>query len=219
MKRGAWSTFERVRLRDLWLRSSTPQVARVLGRSPVSIERQAEHLFMSPGRRGAWTAAEDGLLRFATGAKTAAEIGRLLGRTEDEILARTRVLRRRRRRGAWTRAELHLLRELYGSRSTPDLEIVFARPAAQIECVARGLRLAKDKRAHPGTVRMPRWDPESVRRLRALYPVLENLEIARRLRRSVTSVANKAWQLGLRKSGATLAAIGRRSIARRWGGR
>ena len=53
-------------------------------------------------------------------------------------------------------------------------------------------------------------------KLRELYPDNDNLDIARRLGRSVASVANKANQLGLHKSAALLARIGRKNVAVRY---
>jgi hypothetical protein len=52
--------------------------------------------------------------------------------------------------------------------------------------------------------------------LRAAYRDNDNLEVARKLGRSVVSVANKAWQLGLQKSAAALARIGRANVAHRF---
>jgi hypothetical protein len=64
--------------------------------------------------------------------------------------------------------------------------------------------------------RMPRWTSTEVERLRQIYPDHDNLAVARELGRSVTSVANKAFQLGLHKSAALLTSIGRSNIAHRY---
>ncbi|MFK7738938.1 MAG: SANT/Myb-like DNA-binding domain-containing protein [Planctomycetota bacterium] len=72
----------------------------------------------------------------------------------------------------------------------------------------------------PGAVEarssMPRWTSEEVQRLRELYPHRDNLAVARELGRTVTSVANKAYQLKIRKSANVLADIGRANIAMRY---
>jgi len=66
--------------------------------------------------------------------------------------------------------------------------------------------------------KMPRWSAAEVERLRELYPTLENLEVARQLGRTVTSVANKAHQLDLKKSTVLLAQIGRANVSLRYRG-
>jgi hypothetical protein len=63
---------------------------------------------------------------------------------------------------------------------------------------------------------MPRWTPPEVERLRAIYPDRDNLAVAQALGRTVTSVANKANQLGLRKSPLLLADIGRANVSLRY---
>jgi hypothetical protein len=64
---------------------------------------------------------------------------------------------------------------------------------------------------------MPRWSPAETERLRALYPDRDNLTVAKELGRTVTSVANKANQLGLKKSPGLLADIGRANVGVRYG--
>src|SRR5690606_14131186 len=63
---------------------------------------------------------------------------------------------------------------------------------------------------------MPRWPTAEGDPLPKLYPDHDNLSVARVLGRSVTSVANKAFQLGIHKSAALLAKIGRSNIAHRY---
>jgi hypothetical protein len=127
------------------------------------------------------------------------------------------VLRARVRRGAWSRAERQLLKELYGTRSDEDLEVSCSRARADVAAMAAQLCLAKDKRfAARSGARMPRWTAAEVERLRQLYPDRDNLEVARRIGRTVTSVANKANQLGLRKSPSLLADLGRSNVAVRY---
>jgi hypothetical protein len=115
-----------------------------------------------------------------------------------------------------------LLKQLYGSRSDQDLEVCLSRSAPQIARAAKLLCLCKDKRfaaAMPGAgirLPMPRWSREEERRLAAVYPHRDNLDIARELRRSVASVANKASQLGLKKSERVLREMGRKNVAVRY---
>jgi len=99
-----------------------------------------------------------------------------------------------------------------------------------IEVAARRLCLAKDKRfraaeaaaaqqgGRPQRSRMPRWTAEEIAALRRLYPENDNLTVARELGRSVTSVANKAYQLGIKKSARLLTDIGRNNVALRYRG-
>ena len=124
-----------------------------------------------------------------------------------------------------------MLKELYGTRRDDDLEVALLRPRGEIAAMARKHCLAKDKRfaAHAetseakpespaaGAGKMPRWRPAEIEMLTALYADLDNLMVARRLGRTVTSVANKANQLGLRKSPGLLARIGRTNVGLRYG--
>ena len=64
---------------------------------------------------------------------------------------------------------------------------------------------------------MPRWTQAEIEHLRLCYSDHDNQAIAKMLGRSVTSVANKAWQLGLAKSNEQLTKIGRLNVARRHG--
>jgi hypothetical protein len=148
------------------------------------------------------------------------------------------VLRATQRSGAWTRAERQRLKDLYGTRTDEDLEVCLSRSREAIVAMAQKLCLAKDKRfaahvaarqaagasaaalAEPGALlraRMPRWSPAETERLRALYPDRDNLTVAKELGRTVTSVANKANQLGLKKSPGLLADIGRANVGVRYG--
>ena len=49
------------------------------------------------------------------------------------------------------------------------------------------------------------WSPAAIKKLRRLYPNMENGEIGKRLRRTWSAVQNKAVKLGLRKSAKFLA--------------
>ena len=84
--------------------------------------------------------------------------------------------------------------------------------------------LAKDKaflkRARPAeTTRMPRWSEPELAELRRCYPTEPNLDIARRLGKSIKSVVSKAHSLGLRKEPSRLAQMGRENVRLRYGPR
>lgn len=232
LRRGNWSVAELGRMRQLLPRRGVADTATLLRRSPESVARKALELLRQPPRRGAWTESDDERLREAWGALEPRLLAPLLGRPVAEVLRRVAELRRHPRRGPWTRAELQRLKEFHGTRSNEDLEVVVGRPRAEIEAQALAICLAKDKRfaaqrpaaRSDGAAtacsprRMPRWTAEEIAELRRIYADLDNLVVARALGRTVTSVANKANQLGLRKGSALLAAIGRANVAQRYAG-
>lgn len=228
LRRGNWSVQELARLRQLLPWRGVAATALLLRRSPESVERKAVELLRVPARRGAFAAAEDQLLRDAWGALDARLIGLLSGRTPAEVRARAADLRAQPRAGPWSSTERLRLKRLFGTRSDLDLEVCMHRRVDDLLAMARALCLAKDKRhaaaarlvapdARGGAARtrMPRWSPAEVERLRELYAAHDNLTVAQALGRTVTSVANKANQLGLHKGAAVLAAIGRSNVARR----
>ena len=117
--------------------------------------------------------------------------------------------------------ELQQFRRIYGTRSDDDLSVIFGRPRRSVQALAAELHLAKDKaflrRKHgKGASRMPRWNEAEFKLLRELYPDTANLEIARRLARSVKSVVSKAHQLGLRKNAERLVEMGRENVGLRY---
>jgi hypothetical protein len=205
-----------MRLRALFPHTPPDRLARLLGRSVDSVLRRARLVFARPRAQGAWTAADDDVLRVAVGVHDLDSMALLVGRAPEDVAARLAELREARRSGAWSDDELLLLRRLYGTRRPEDLGLCLGRPAVEIEEKARELCLGRDKAAGLGEpVRMPRWSADAVARLRELYPTHDNLEIARILGRTVSSVANKASQLGLGKGRAALRQMGRRNVARR----
>ncbi|MFM1872756.1 MAG: hypothetical protein RL398_2178 [Planctomycetota bacterium] len=226
LRRGNWSVTELERLRELLPRRGVADLARLLRRSPESIARKALAHLRVPARRGPWAPAEDESLRLAWGAVEPRLLGPMLGRSGADVVRRAAELRSQVRTGPWERSELLALKDLYGTRSDEDLEVALARPSAEIAARAAELCLAKDKRfaaraaGRPGTdgdrTRMPRWSVAEVERLRQIYSDADNLEVARALGRTVTSVANKANQLGLKKSSALLAQIGRKNVTLRY---
>lgn len=226
LRRGNWSVQELERLRLLFPRRGAQATAALLRRSPDSVRRKALDLLRVPPRRGPWTAADDDLLRQSYGVLELRFLGLLLGRSPGDVTKRAAVLRASLRSGAWSRAEDALLKDLYGTRNDHDLEVCLQRSASDIAQRAVALCLAKDKRFVAAAVaagaaglprRMPRWRAEEIEQLRRAYPDHDNLEVARLLGRSVTSVANKANQLGLHKSPEFLARIGRANVAVRYG--
>lgn len=217
-RRGGWSFHELARLRELYPRVAEERVARLLGRSLDSVRRRAKAMFRRPPRHGPWSAAEDDRLREAYGVLPLRAIALVVGRPAAAVRERARTLRASRRGEAWTDEELGRLKRLYGSRADDALEVCLSRARTEIAEAAAELCLAKDKgmravRALRPT--MPRWSSTEVALLRELYPEHDNLEVARLLGRSVTSVANKASQLSLVKAPHVLGRLGRGNVARR----
>lgn len=223
-KKGNWSATELARLRELFPRCPERRIAALLNRSVESVRRRARDLFERPARRGAWTADDDRQLRLSHGVLSTKSLALVLARPVREVNARIRELRAHRRRGPWSADEALLLKRIYGSRSDEALEVCLSRGKREIRRMAGELCLSKDKRftatlpapARGGKRGMPRWTREDRDLLVTLYPDHDNLEIARRLGRSVTSVANKANQLGLRKGVDLLRDMGRRNVAVRY---
>lgn len=222
LRRGNWSVQELERLKLLLPRRGVDDTALLLRRSTDSVRRKAFELFRGNPRRSVWTAEDDLLLRRAHGAVEPRLLGVILRRPMQDVNARIEALRRSLRSGAWTRSELRMLKEFYGTRTDEDLEVCLLRPQEEIRRQAEAMCLQKDKRFHKAITaerqRMPRWTDAEVRRLREIYPDRPNLDVARALGRTVASVANKANQLGLRKSSELLADIGRTNVAVRYQG-
>ena len=66
-----------------------------------------------------------------------------------------------------------------------------------------------------GSTRMPRWAAEELEALKRDYARRSNLEIARRLGRSVKSIVSKAHHLRLKKSFERLRDMGRKNVSLR----
>ena len=231
LRRGNWSVQELERLRMLLPHRGVAGTAELLRRSAESVERKALSLFCAPRREGQWTTDEDLQLRRAWGALELRLLAPMLGRPAADVRQRAEDLRRQLRSGLWGPEEQRALKKLYGTRRDEDLEVCLMRRREDIRAAAAKLCLAKDKRfcaqrvgraggnaaasARPSA--MPRWTEQEVQLLAKLYPDHDNLKVARALGRTVTSVANKAYQLGIKKSPALLANIGRANISRRYG--
>lgn len=104
------------------------------------------------------------------------------------------------------------LKRLYGSMTDDALAKHFDVRIETIQRHALEYGLRKSKRAFPGTTSMPRWTSEQLAVLEAAYPTVPNVDIARRLRRSVRSVISKAHKLGLRKTVERLEEMGRKNV-------
>lgn len=229
LRRGNWAVQELERLRLLLPRRGVDGTAALLHRSPASVFRKAMELLRVPVRRGDWTESDDARLRESWGAVDPRLLGPMLGRPVSEVKRRAAQLRERLRHGAWTRAEIQLLKHLYGTRSDRDLEVCMLRTESDIAATANRLCLAKDKRfaasiarttestRHVARRAMPRWTTAQIVRLRSLYAEHDNLTVAREIGRTVTSVANKGNQLGLKKCLRLLTDIGRSNVAIRYG--
>jgi hypothetical protein len=224
LRQGAWSVQELDRLRQLLPWRGVDGAAALLRRSSDSVRKRAARMFKTASRRGEWSEDDDTLLRIAWGAVEPRLLGTMLGRPSADVARRASALRSKQKRGEWTHEEHRLLKRLYGTRADEDLEVSFQRRADDIAAKAKQMCLQKDKRFACAqsdndavrASRAPRWSTAEVAMLRAAYRDHDNLEVAKKLGRSVVSVANKAWQLGLQKSAAALARIGRANVAHRF---
>jgi hypothetical protein len=239
LRRGNWSVQELERLRFLLPRRGVVATAALLRRSPDSVQRKGMQLLKVPPRRGAWTASDDARLRESWGVLELRLLAPMLGRPAAEVQQRVAELRRQLSTGPWLHDQIQALKDLYSTRQDEDLEVALGRSMDELAAMAKQLCLAKDKRLRSRLPlprsgesglgmdsrlpeqrsparKMPRWSAAEVQRLRELYPTLENLEVARQLGRTVTSVANKAHQLDLKKAAVLLAQIGRANVSLRY---
>lgn len=220
-RRGRWSQAEQNRLKELYGLRRDAAIARDLNRPVASVRRMAEKLFPAEVRTGPWTSAEVVRLKKYLGASSPAVIARILGRTVEEVEKQIAALGKVRLDRSWTREEIVELKRLFGTRTNEDLSRIFSRSVEDIETTAAEYSLAKDKafvRKLKGeaATRMPRWTAAEIEILREHYENSSNLDLARRLRRSVKSVVSKAHNLGLRKSTERLRAMGRENVSLRY---
>jgi len=221
-KRGRWSLRDIARLRELYGLRDDAVIARELKRPVASVTRMAANLFpRAAGKSGPWTANEVLELKRYLGATTPEVIARILGRSEEEVQAQILDLGRIRRREPWTREETAHFKRIYGTRTDEDLSRLFGRSIEEICQLSAEHGLCKDKafvrklRGEAST-RMPRWRAEELELLRASYGRDANLDIAKRLGRSVKSVVSKAHTLGLKKSPDRLSEMGRANVRARY---
>jgi len=113
-----------------------------------------------------------------------------------------------------SRDQVQQLKLLYGRRSDRELAQHFGVSTLHIEEMARSLALGKDKVTFPGR-RMPRWTKQQITMLVELYPDHDNLDIARRVGRTVKSVTSKAHHLKLRKTPDRLVQMGKENVSLR----
>lgn len=220
-RRGRWSQAEQARLKELFGLRDDAAIARELNRPVASVRKMAEKLFPERRTEGPWSAAEVEELKRYLGATTPETIARILGRSVEEVREHILDLGRIQREDSWSREETARFKKIYGTRTDEDLARIFGRPVEAIAGLASSLALSKDKaflrklRGEAAT-RMPRWTAAELEILKAEYPTLSNLEIARKLDRSVKSVVSKAHNLGLKKSSDRLRQMGRENVSLRY---
>lgn len=111
--------------------------------------------------------------------------------------------------------QLSEFKRAYGSSTDDELAVQFKTSASAVRRLAVQHGLAKDKRAFPGTRKMPRWTPEEKATLAEVYASTDNLALAQQHGRSVKSIVAQANALGLKKSPERLRAMGRENVAKR----
>jgi len=223
-RKGRWSQAEIAKLKDMYGLRDERSIARELKRSSASVRRMAEAVFRSAARNGPWSAQEVKMLKRYLGATSSEVISRILGREQGEVESKIMELGRIQQPNArWTRAETLRFKRIYGTRSDEDLGVIFGRPVEEVARYAARLCLAKDKAflkrvSGEGATRMPRWSDEELNLLRELYPSSANMEIAKRLGRSVKSIVSKAHHIGLKKDPERLREMGRQNVSLRYNG-
>lgn len=220
-RRGRWSQAEQARLKELYGLRDDASIARELNRPVSSVRRMAERLFPVETHSGPWSANEVLRLKRYLGAASHEVIARILGRNVDEVRTQITELGRIKHDGSWTREEVAEFKRIYGTRTDEDLSRIFGRTMTDVQELAARHALAKDKAfvrkiSGEASTRMPRWSQEELESLRREYPIQSNLEIARRLNRSVKSVVSKAHNLGLKKSSERLRKMGRENVSLRY---
>lgn len=217
-RKGPWSHRELEIIKQFYGKMSEQSLARRLNRPLPSLRARLKRIYDDPARRtGPWLPSELAELRELLGRAQVAVIARRLRRSPLDVAQRIEQLQRRIREHPWTSDEKQRLKRDYGSRSDYDLALILGQPVEAIRRMAEELRLAKDKtflhRAEGVEhVRMPRWSAEQIERLRAMYPVHSNEEIARAIGRSVKAVVSKANDLELKKSSERLREMGRENV-------
>jgi len=220
-RKGRWSFPEIEKLRRLYGFRTDVQIAKELNRTVQSVRRMVGKVFEGELKLGPWTAKEVRELKNYLGAADVDVIARILRRSEIEVGRKIMELQGDIREREWTSKDVQQLKRFYGTRDSKDVSVILGRPIERIEAKAEELCLAKDKgyqrRRGSGTsVRMPRWRPEEIEKLRKLYPDEDNLAIATQLNRTVKSVVSKAHDLGLKKSEGRLREMGRENVRARY---
>ncbi|MEZ6003321.1 MAG: hypothetical protein R3F33_03945 [Planctomycetota bacterium] len=211
------------RFRELYGLREETAIARELKCPVATVRAMAEELFSSSPKQGPWSDDEVEQLRAYLGASSMDALCRVMGRSQIDIENKLVELALTKTEGEWSQEDVARFKRLYGTRRDEDLAIIFARRLDDVQGLADKLCIAKDKAflrrqsKKEGATRMPRWGSQDLELLKELYPAHSNLDIARRLQRSVKSVVSKAHNLGLRKDPERLKEMGRENVSLRYG--
>lgn len=200
-RKGAWTDSDDWQLRQAWGAVELRLLAPMLGRPANEVRLRAAEL-RSRLRSGSWTREELRLLKRLYGTRTDEDLEVSLMRSQSDIASAAQ--------------SMCLAKDKRFQAACNNVE----RDKSPTVRKSRGGKAGlKNGRTAPLIrSRMPRWTLPEVEQLQALYPDHDNLAVARALGRSVTSVANKAFQLGIHKSAELLTSIGRLNIAYRYQG-
>jgi len=222
-RRGRWTVEEVEWFKELWGLRDEETIARELGRLPESLRRMARKVFDGPVRTGPWSAEEVLRLKQYIGGSRLQTIAQVFSRSVEDLRTKLAQLAVDVSNDPLDQEEQATFKRVFGTRTDEDLALIFGRRLDVIRETAKELCLSKDKgflrREGDGDepTRMPRWTPEDLEILATLYASVSNLEIARRLDRSVKSVVSKANHMGFYKDPARLQEMGRENVARRHG--
>jgi len=220
---GQWTGEAIARFRELYGLREESFIARELKCTVQAVRALADEVYGGPAKQGPWSTEETEQLLTYLGAADMRSLCHVVGRSQQDIENRLVALALERKDGPWSQDETARFKRLYGTRRDEDLAIIFSRSLTDVEGLANKLCIAKDKaflrrqnKQEGGATRMPRWGSKDLEVLRELYPTHSNLEIARRLERSVKSVVSKAHNLGLRKDPSRLKEMGRENVSLRY---
>ncbi len=220
---GQWTGEEIARFKEMYGLRDDAAIAREMKCTVAAVRSMAERVFGGSQHSGPWSAEETERLKRYLGASSMQALSLVMGRSQQDIENRLVELAIEKQSGPFSQEEVARFKRLYGTRRDEDLAIIFARRLDQIQELAAKLCIAKDKaflrrqQNKEGATRMPRWGAKDLEVLKELYATHSNLEIARRLQRSVKSVVSKAHNLGLRKDAARLKQMGRENVSLRYG--
>ena len=220
---GPWTNEAIARFKELYGLRDDAAIAREMKCTVAAVRSMAEEVFGGAQNSGPWSAEETERLKRYLGASSMQALSLVMGRSQQDIENRLVELAIEKQEGAFSQEEVARFKRLYGTRRDEDLAIIFSRRLEQIQDLATKLCIAKDKaflrrqQNKEGATRMPRWGAKDLEILKELYATHSNLEIARRLQRSVKSVVSKAHNLGLRKDAARLKQMGRENVSLRYG--
>lgn len=208
-RKGAWTDSDDWQLRQAWGAVELRLLAPMLGRPANEVRTRAAELRRRLNS-GSWTREEKRLLKKLYGTRSDEDLEVSLMRSRSEIAAAAQQMclaKDKRFQAACNRA----------ATQSANGEAAGGRTAGSRSAGGKsGSSKASGRNKGVVRSRMPRWTTAEVEQLRKLYPDHDNLAVARALGRSVTSVANKAFQLGIHKSAALLTSIGRSNIAHRY---